>query len=121
MGLFDKFKNSMDDVKKMQDNAKKASGIVTDQNVDINKPVDMTEPMWEPILGISMDKYVELTVHMAKNSIFITDKVNAYVESHGVPEGKWPDVMKGWSTRIGEYIEVRTRYGAIYNKLFSQS
>ena len=46
--------------------------------------------------------------------------VNKYVEANGVPEGKWLEVLNGWTARIGKDIDVRTRYGIIYGDLFTK-
>jgi hypothetical protein len=110
----------MKKMSKMAQQAKTMSEQAQQRQKDADKPVDTSDPKWEPIHGITLDKYAELTAHMGKNSIVETEEVNKYVEANGVPEGKWLEVLNGWTAKIGKDIDIRTRYGIIYGDLFAK-
>ncbi len=131
MGFFDKtinkmIKNHMEKrleatdgkMKEMIDNATKVSEQTQQRMDDAKKPVDHSDPKWEPIHGITLDKYAELSVYMAKNNIVVAEKVKEYVEANGVPRGMWLEVLNGWTVRIGQDVDVRIRHGVIYGDLF---
>lgn len=111
---------SVESMKQMVQDAKTVSENTQKSIADAKKPVDASDPKWEPIRGITLDRYAELSVYLAKNNIFITDEINEFVEANGVPKGAWMDVLNGWSVRIGQDVDVRIRYGVIYADLFSK-
>lgn len=119
MGMFKDFdnmmKNANEAIKKSQDMQAKAAA---DQQT-ASQPIDLSDPMWQPIEGITLDKYAEITALMGKNNVMGPEAVNAFVESKGVKPGTWQVVQNGWVARMGSNEPVRTRYGILYQNFMS--
>ncbi|MBN2378543.1 hypothetical protein JXM67_01910 [candidate division WOR-3 bacterium] len=117
--MLGKFGKMMEDanesIKKSQEMQKKAEA---DQQAAA-QPVDMQDPMWEPIEGITLDKYAEITALLGKNNVMGVEAVNAFAESKGVKPGTWQVVQNGWVARMGKNEPVRTRYGILYNEFMN--
>ena len=84
-----------------------------------NQPVDLTNPMWEPIHGIDVDKYAEISAGLAKHSVAGPEAVGKFAEQNGVPAGKWQEVQLGWTQRMQQHEPVRLRYGNLYSKFLT--
>lgn len=113
MGIFgDMMKNAKDAMKAGQGYQEEARK----NQEEANKPVDLNDPAWAPIEGITVDKYAEITALMMKRGIQGVEAVNEFAESMGVPKGKWQVVQNGWVQRMGQHMAVRTRYGNLYNE-----
>lgn len=89
------------------------------QTAAADQPVDLNDPKWVPIHGITCDKYAEISAGLQKHSVMGVDKVNEYAEAAGVPQGKWSEVQIGWTQRMQQHQEVSTRYGIHYSKYLS--
>lgn len=76
-------------------------------------PVDLGQPMWRPVEGISLDDYALLTAGLLRAGL-AGPAAEAYVEARGVPPGRWAEVQRGWTERMARHAEVRTRYGLLY-------
>ena len=112
MGLFKGMKGMMDMVKQgqeMQQQAQKDQQATT-------QPVDLNDPMWAPIEGITVDKYAEISAGLQKKTIMGLENVNEYVESMGVPKGAWQTVQNGFVARMGQHQPVANRYGTLLNE-----
>ena len=115
MGLFKDMKDSMDGA-----NAVEGQAAVMQQNAyaaqAANQPVDLNDPIWQPISGITLDKYAQLTAAMARQNLGTPDQTQAWLEAQGVQAGTWAEVQTGWVNRMAANEAVRTRYGVLYSQ-----
>jgi len=117
--MLGKFGKMMDDANESIKNAQEMQKKAQEDQEKASQPVDMNDPMWAPIEGITLDKYAEITALMGKNNVMGPEAVNAFVESKGVKPGTWQVVQNGWVARMGANEPVRTRYGIIYNEFMT--
>jgi hypothetical protein len=80
------------------------------------QPVDLNEPIWAPIDGITLDKYAQLTAAMARQALGTPDQAQEWLETQGVKPGTWANVQTGWVNRMATNEAVRTRYGILYTQ-----
>ena len=78
------------------------------------RPVDLDDPVWAPIEGITLDRYAQLTAALARDDLGRSDRTQAWLESEGVAPGTWGQVQAGWVNRMSKNEAVRTRYGVLY-------
>ncbi len=81
-----------------------------------NQPVDLNDPVWQPIAGVTLDKYAQLTAAMARQDLGTPDQTQAWLEGQGVQAGTWAEVQTGWVNRMAINEAVRTRYGVLYSQ-----
>jgi len=81
-----------------------------------SQPVDLDDPVWAPISGITLDKYAQLTAAMARQDLGTPDQAQAWLEGQGVQAGTWAEVQSGWVNRMATNEAVRTRYGILYSR-----
>ncbi len=79
-------------------------------------PANPADPIWAPIEGITLEKYAWLTAQMVRLNLPGIEAVSAWVESQGVAPGTWTSVQTGWTNRMGQSMDVRTRYGMLYSQ-----
>jgi hypothetical protein len=109
MGMFKNLKQTVNSAKEMQADAM----AMMEQ---ANAPVDPNDPAFEPIHGISLDRYAQLTAALAKQNLAGIEQVEAWMTAQGVPEGKWAEVNQGWTGRMAGNAQVRNRYGVLYSQ-----
>jgi kynurenine formamidase len=80
------------------------------------RPVDLTDPIWHPIDGITLDKYAQLTAAMARHDLGTPEETEAWLDDQGVEPGTWAVVQTGWVNRMATSEAVRTRYGILYSQ-----
>jgi len=114
MGMFKDMKNMMQNANEMTEQAKEMQANAMAQQKAATEPADPNDPDMQPIQGVSIDKYAEITAGLVKNGVMGIEAVNAYAESMGVPAGAWQEVQNGWVSRMGQSMAVRTRYGNLY-------
>jgi len=85
----------------------------------MNAPVDLNDPKWAPIEGVDCDTYARISAGLLKDGVMGVEAVSAYAEANGVPPGQWITVQQGWTQRMAQHMEVRTRYGLLYSHLSS--
>ena len=111
MGLFK-------DLKDTTDSAARPTGTASPKRPGAPgagaQPVDLNDPLWAPIQGITLDKYAQLTAAMARQHLGTPYQAEAWLESQGVSPGTWADVNVGWVNRMATNEVVRTRYGVLY-------
>ena len=76
-------------------------------------PANPNDPIWAPIEGVTLERYAWLTAQLVKLNLPGADAVTAWVETQGVAAGTWPTVQSGWTSRMGQSMDVRTRYGML--------
>ena len=116
MGLFKNLKGTMDQAGEMTAQAQQMQENAMAQQQAANAPVDLDDPMWEPIEGVTLDQYAQVTAALATQNLGGVENVKAWVETQGVPEGTWETVQNGWVQRMGANEAVRTRYGVLYSQ-----
>ena len=80
------------------------------------QPVDVDDPVWHPIDGITLDRYAELTAVLSRRGVMAPDEVRAWLRSEGVEPETWGNVQAGWIERMSTSEAVRTRYGILYSR-----
>jgi len=116
MGIFKDFKGMMDSAKDLSKQAQEMQEQAAKAQQAASQPVDLNDPMWAPIEGITLDKYAELSAGLMKNGVMGLENVASFVESQGVPSGAWQTVQNGWVAKMGQFEPVRVRYGNLYNE-----
>lgn len=116
MGMFKDMKDMMKNAGDMSREAHQMQADAQAAQEAAQQPADPNDPMMQPIEGITVDKYAEITAGLAKNGVMGLEEVNAYAESLGVKPGTWQEVQNGWVSRMGQSETVRTRYGHLYNE-----
>lgn len=116
MGLIKNFKGMMDGTKDLTKQAQEMQKQAMEAQQAASKPVDLNDPMWAPIEGVTLDKYAEISAGLMKNGVMGLENVNKYAESMGVPAGAWQTVQNGWVAKMGQHEPVRVRYGNLYNE-----
>jgi len=114
VGLFKNFEESMDDAGALTEQASQMPGGLPAAQAAAQQPVDLNDPAWAPVDGITLDKYAQLTAALARQDLATADEVQAWLESHGVKPGTWGQVQTGWVNRMATNEAVRTRYGILY-------
>jgi hypothetical protein len=110
------FKNAKDTMGDADDLAVQMQADVSASQAAAQQPVDLTDPVWAPIDGITLDKYAQLTAAMARQNLGTSDEAQAWLEAQGVAVGTWPNVQTGWVNRMATNEAVRTRYGVLYSQ-----
>lgn len=116
MGLFRNLRGTMDDADTLGAAAGPGPAGAYDAGVDVTRPVDLNDPLWQPIDGITLDKYAQLTAAMARQDLAAPDRAQAWLEAQGVKPGTWGTVQAGWVERMAANEAVRTRYGILYSR-----
>lgn len=114
MGMFKDMKGMMQNANEMTEQAQKMQADALAQQKAATEPADPNDPDMQPIQGVTLDKYAEITAGLVTNGVMGIEAVNAYAESMGVPAGAWQEVQTGWVSRMGQSMAVRTRYGNVY-------
>ncbi|MFC1671234.1 hypothetical protein ACFL20_12655 [Spirochaetota bacterium] len=81
--------------------------------------LDPNDPILEPIEGITIEKFAEISVGLAKSGKTNWDEVAPFVELKGVKEGTWQTVQTGWMGNMGSNQELQVYYGTLFAKLMS--
>jgi hypothetical protein len=114
VGLSKNSEEPTGDAGALTDQATPLPGELYAAQVAAQEPVDLNDPIWAPIDGITLDKYAQLTAAMAREDVGTADQAQAWLESHGVKPGTWGQVQTGWVNRMATNEAVRTRYGILY-------
>ncbi len=114
MGRFENAEESIDGAGAQTEQAAPMPGGAFAAQGPRQRPVDLNDPMWAPIDGITLDKYAQLTAAMARQDLGTADEAQAWLESQGVKPGTWGEVQTGWVNRMSTSEAVRTRYGVLY-------
>jgi hypothetical protein len=114
MGFFDDIKNTVASANQMQANASAMQANAA--NATMGGAVDLNDPMWAPIQGVTVDRYAQLTAQMARSNLSGIEAVQSWLEEQGVARGTWAEINSGWAQRMATYEHVRTRYGIIYSQ-----
>ncbi len=109
-------KDTVDDVSALADQASEMRREAESAHAAAGQPVDLTDPIWRPIDGITLDKYAQLTAALARQDLGTRDQTQAWLEAHGVKPGTWAVVQTGWVNRMSTSEAVRTRYGILYSQ-----
>ena len=114
VGHFENSGESMDDTGALAERAAPMPGGLYAAQAAAQRPVDLNDPVWAPIDGITLDKYALLTAAMARQDLGPSVQVQGWLESQGVKPGTWGEVQIGWVNRMSTNEAVRTRYGVLY-------
>jgi len=116
VGLFKDMSGTMKATPDLIDNASQMQQNAMAAQASAHQPVDLNDPAWAPIEGITLDKYAQLTAAMARQNLGTPDQSEAWLETQGVTRGTWADVNVGWVNRMATNEAVRTRYGVMYSQ-----
>jgi hypothetical protein len=81
--------------------------------VDVEDHVPVIPDDFSCICGVGLEEYTSIDAELRRRGISGGAEMSTFAESCGVPDGAWPDVQRGWSSRIARSIEVRTRHGVL--------
>jgi hypothetical protein len=109
MGMFKDMKKTIDGARQMQADA-------TAMMEQANQPVDLNDPAYAPIEGITLDRYAEITAALTRQSLAGVEQIEAWVQTQGVAPGTWQTVQNGWVQRMAGNMQVRTRYGVLFSQ-----
>jgi hypothetical protein len=116
VGLFKDMKDTMKATPALINNAQQMQQNAMAMQQAAYQPVDLNDPIWAPIEGITLDKYAQLTAAMARQNLGTPDQAQAWLETQGVAQGTWPNVNTGWVNRMATNESVRNRYGVLYSQ-----
>jgi hypothetical protein len=116
VGLFKNIKDTMDNANALAGQAGQMQQNAYASAAGAQQPVDPSDPIWEPIAGVTLDQYAQLTAAMARQSLGTPDQAQAWLEAQGVQAGTWGEVQTGWVNRMAVNEAVRTRYGVLYSQ-----
>lgn len=116
MGLFKDMKDTLNATPQLIDQASQLQQNAMATQAAAHQPVDLTDPAWAPIDGITLDKYAQLTAAMARQNLGTPDQAEAWLATQGVVPGTWANVNVGWVNRMATNEAVRTRYGVMYSQ-----
>lgn len=116
MGLFKDMRDTMSAAPQLIDQASQMQRNAMAAAAGAHQPVDLNDPAWAPIDGITLDKYAQITAAMARRSLGPPDQAQAWLEGQGVKPGTWGNVQTGWVNRMATNEAVRTRYGILYSQ-----
>ena len=119
MGMFDKMKKQMQDMQKKMGNMN--MGNMGNMNMgggatQDTPPYDANDPKMEPIEGITLEKFAEVSGKLSKNSPMDLDKVTPFVEGLGIKPGTWTTVQSGWMLRVQEDQKLQMYYNGLFTK-----
>ena len=103
--------------KKSDDGMVHVEGMIADPAI-LGGPsaasVAETDPMWEPIEGVSLDQYAQITKGAADQGI--TDEVGVleFAEQQGVAAAAFQAAMNGWNDRMKQSMAVGQHFNKIY-------
>lgn len=112
MGFFKDIKSTVESANQAASHAAAMQASVA--SAAAGAPVDLNDPMWAPIHGITCDRYAQLTAQMVRQDLGGLEGSQAWLEGQGVVPGTWAEVSSGWAQRMQTYEPVRTRYGFVY-------
>jgi hypothetical protein len=78
--------------------------------------LDPNDPVFQPIEGVSLERYAELCAGLVKNNVATEESAHAWVESQGVAKGSWKAVSEGWNKRMGEKPALAMRYNDLFQR-----
>jgi hypothetical protein len=116
VGLFKDTRDTMDDADEVAGQASVMQQDAYAAQAAAIQPVDLDDPVWQPISGVTLDKYAQLTAAMARQNLGTGDQTQAWLEEQGVQAGTWAEVQTGWVNRMATNEAVRTRYGVLYSQ-----
>ena len=76
--------------------------------------VDVNDPIWDPIEGVSLEQYAQITKGAADQGISDEAGVLAYAEQQGVEQANFRTAMAGWNERMKQSMAVGQRFNGIY-------
>lgn len=76
--------------------------------------VDVDDPIWDPIEGVSLEQYAQITKGAADQGISDEAGVLAYAQQQGVAQADFQTAMAGWNERMKQSMAVGQRFNAVY-------
>ena len=116
MGLFKDMKDTLNATPELINQASQMQQNAMAAQASAQQPVDLNDPVWAPIDGITLDKYAQITAAMARQNLGTPDQAEAWLATQGVTPGTWAGINVGWVNRMATNEAVRTRYGVMYSQ-----
>ncbi len=107
--MFDKMKKQMENMQNQNMGSQQNNSASMDPN----------DPLMEPIEGITLEKFAEISANLGKQGKMNLDDVIPYVEKQGVKSGTWQTVQAGWMGRIQSNQTMGAYYGTLFGKFMS--
>jgi hypothetical protein len=122
VGIFDRVKKDQADMAqaaqrggvfgKMSYGAGQAEAAAVEANADA---MEATGPAFEPIEGVTWDRYIDLCILMAPAGTD-TAKHQEIAEANGVPAGRWPTISQSWTDRLMADTTMMQKFGTEYGR-----
>ena len=79
-----------------------------------NQPLAIDDPLLQPIAGVSLDQYAQITKMAANQGI--TDEVGVcgLAETQGVPSDSFKAAIAGWNERMRQSMVIGQRFNQTY-------
>jgi hypothetical protein len=71
---------------------------------------------WAPIAGVSLERYVRITVGMLEDGVTDPIGISRFVAASGLSADQGEQARREWLVRIGRNVAVRNRYGELYRR-----
>ena len=78
--------------------------------------LDAGDASLEPIDGISLERYAELSASRVKHGIATADQMEKWLEAEGVSADSYQAATAGWSQRMAQQPAVAMRYATLYQQ-----
>ena len=116
MGMFKDIKNTMQQAGDAAANAPVAAAAANAQAAAFQSTdIDPNDPVLEPIEGVTIERYAELSAAVVGAGLKTEDEVEAWaVQQQGLPAGGYKRVADGWNARMGTHRALTNRFGALY-------
>ena len=76
--------------------------------------MDANDPALEPIAGISLERYVELSVGRVKQNIATEEQQDAWLKTQGVEPAAWKTASDGWGQRMASHPNIAVQYATLF-------
>ena len=70
----------------------------------------------EPIAGITLERYAELSAARVKQGIATQEQQDAWLETEGVEPAAYLEAANGWNQRIGSQPAISVEYAAAFQR-----
>jgi hypothetical protein len=117
MGFFNKKKEATEAAEAAGKAQVHVEGMMADPAIlggPSSKSVDVDDPMWEPIEGVSLEQYASITKGAADQGVTDEAGVLAFAESQGVAAAAFQAAMNGWNDRMKESMAVGQQFNKMY-------
>lgn len=78
--------------------------------------MDANDPALGPIAGITLERYVELSVGRVKQNIATEEQQDAWLKTQGVEPVAWKTASDGWGQRMAANPGIAVQYATLFQR-----